>query len=128
MSPVVPINRPKPETHVFIAPYNRPVKHIGFRSRLLLILALFALVPSIVLTVAWGGTMAQLLPLIGSSAAWDTEASEALRMRLVLPYSKAGCRGILPGPIHSVAAKNARRRDLPPTSLNSHTADFYVAR
>ena len=51
------------------------MKHIGFRPRLLLMLALFALVPSIVLTLAWGGTLAKLLPLMSSSAAWDSAAA-----------------------------------------------------
>jgi two-component system nitrogen regulation sensor histidine kinase NtrY len=55
------------------------VKRIGFRSRLLLILALFALVPSIVLTLAWGGTTAKLLPLMSSTAAWDSAAASGTK-------------------------------------------------
>jgi signal transduction histidine kinase len=50
------------------------VKRIGYRSRLFLILALFAVVPSIVLTLAWSGTMARLLPLVSGTAPWDSVA------------------------------------------------------
>lgn len=51
------------------------MKRLGFRSRLFLILALFAFVPSIVLTLTWGGTMAGLLPRMSGEAAWDSVAS-----------------------------------------------------
>jgi nitrogen fixation/metabolism regulation signal transduction histidine kinase len=51
------------------------VKRIGYRSRLFLILALFAVVPSIVLTLAWGGAMARLLPWVSGTAAWDSVAA-----------------------------------------------------
>ena len=53
------------------------MKRLGYRSRLFLILALFALVPSIVLTVIWGGTMAGLVPLVSGTAAWDSVAASA---------------------------------------------------
>lgn len=51
------------------------MKRIGYRSRLFLILALFAVVPSVVLTLAWGGTMARLLPWVSGTAAWDSVAA-----------------------------------------------------
>jgi nitrogen fixation/metabolism regulation signal transduction histidine kinase len=47
------------------------VKRFGFRSRLFLILALFAFVPAIVMTLAWSGTLAQMLPLMSGTAAWE---------------------------------------------------------
>ncbi len=50
------------------------MKRIGYRSRLFLILSLFAVVPSIVLTLAWSGTMARLLPLVSGTAPWDSVA------------------------------------------------------
>ncbi|MFI5311986.1 MAG: sensor histidine kinase [Gemmatimonadales bacterium] len=55
------------------------MKRFGFRSRLFLILALFAFVPSIVLTLTWGGTMARLLPLMSGTAAWDSVAATGSR-------------------------------------------------
>jgi two-component system nitrogen regulation sensor histidine kinase NtrY len=56
------------------------VKRIRFRGRLFLILLFFALLPSLVLTVAWAGTTWWALPLVGSSAAaWDTAAVTGAR-------------------------------------------------
>ena len=45
---------------------------LGFRARLFLILALFAIAPALLITLAWGGTMTRLLPLMAGKAAWDT--------------------------------------------------------
>jgi two-component system nitrogen regulation sensor histidine kinase NtrY len=66
------------------------VKRIGYRSRLFLILALFAVVPSIVLTLAWGETMARLLPLVSATAPWDSVAAtggRALAVARRAPHS-----------------------------------------
>ena len=66
------------------------MKRIGYRSRLLLILALFAFVPSIVPTLAWGGTMARLLPWASGTSAWDSVAasgSKALEVARRTPHS-----------------------------------------
>jgi two-component system nitrogen regulation sensor histidine kinase NtrY len=66
------------------------VKRLGYRSRLFLILALFAFVPSIVLTLAWGGTMARLLPWVSGTAAWDSVAAsgaKALEVARRSPHS-----------------------------------------
>lgn len=52
---------------------------LGFRSRLFLILALFAFVPSIVLTVAWGGAASRVLPRMSGAAAWDAVALSGTR-------------------------------------------------
>lgn len=51
------------------------MNRLGFRSRLFVILALFAFVPAIVLTVAWGGTIAGFLARIDGTAAWEKAAS-----------------------------------------------------
>lgn len=50
-----------------------------FRTRLFLILALFAFVPALVLTSAWTGLTARLLPRLSSVGAWDqvAESGEA---------------------------------------------------
>ena len=55
------------------------MKRIGYRSRLFLILALFAFVPSIVLTLAWSGTTAWLLPKLSGTAAWDSVAASGAK-------------------------------------------------
>ena len=47
----------------------------GFRTRLFLILTLFATLPSIALTLVWAGTFARALPLVSGSAAWERAAA-----------------------------------------------------
>jgi signal transduction histidine kinase len=55
------------------------VKRPGFRTRLFVILLLFAVVPSVVLTVAWAGSVSKALPLVSGSAAWDRVAATGER-------------------------------------------------
>jgi nitrogen fixation/metabolism regulation signal transduction histidine kinase len=69
------------------------VKRLGFRSRLFLILALFALVPSILLTIGWGSATSWLLPRVSGSAAWDSAAAtgeRALKVARQAPHSVVG--------------------------------------
>ena len=47
---------------------------IGFRPRLFLILLLFAVLPSIILTFVWAGAISAWLPVVSASAAWDSVA------------------------------------------------------
>jgi signal transduction histidine kinase len=47
----------------------------SFRARLFAILIAFALVPAAVLTLAFGGITAALVPLVGASAPWDSVAA-----------------------------------------------------
>src|ERR1700742_1789379 len=51
------------------------VKRIGFRGRLFLILLAFAIVPAILISLAWTTTGSILLPLFGATAAWDRVAA-----------------------------------------------------
>ena len=55
------------------------MKQPRFRTRLFLILSLFAVLPSLVLTLAWGGMIRRVLPLVSGSAAWDSVASTGER-------------------------------------------------
>lgn len=52
---------------------------IGFRPRLFIILLLFAVLPSIVLTAVWIGAVSRWLPLVSASAAWDTVTASGER-------------------------------------------------
>jgi two-component system nitrogen regulation sensor histidine kinase NtrY len=45
-----------------------------FRTRLFLILALFTFVPAVVLTLAWSGVTARILPRLSSVGAWEQAA------------------------------------------------------
>ena len=67
------------ETPARFAALWRPVKRFGFRTRLFLILALFATVPAVILTTAWGGAVAELLPLMAGQAAWESASSTGER-------------------------------------------------
>lgn len=61
-----------------------------FRSRLFVILALFAFVPSILLTLAWSGVAARVLPVLTGTGAWEHVAAsgdEALRLARTAPLS-----------------------------------------
>ena len=51
----------------------------GFRTRLFVILSLFALVPSLALTLVWAAAASRALPLITGSAAWDRLAESGQR-------------------------------------------------
>jgi two-component system, NtrC family, nitrogen regulation sensor histidine kinase NtrY len=55
------------------------VSPVGFRTRLFLILTLFATLPSIVLTLVWAGTFARALPLVSGSSAWERAAATGVR-------------------------------------------------
>jgi signal transduction histidine kinase len=47
------------------------VKRVGFRTRLFIILALFALIPSLVLTLIYGRTLASTLLTVSGVRAWE---------------------------------------------------------
>jgi nitrogen fixation/metabolism regulation signal transduction histidine kinase len=55
------------------------VRPLRFRSRLFAILTLFAVVPAMVLTLAWGLTVREALPLVSGSAAWERVAGTGRR-------------------------------------------------
>ncbi|MGE5732323.1 MAG: sensor histidine kinase [Gemmatimonas sp.] len=50
------------------------MKRVGFRGRLFLILLGFAVIPSILISLAWSATGLFVLPLAGATAAWDSVA------------------------------------------------------
>src|SRR3982750_4832706 len=56
-----------------------PVKQVGFRARLFLILLAFALIPTIVLAAAWELTVVRALPLLGTAPAMERIAASGRR-------------------------------------------------
>src|SRR5262252_825483 len=60
------------ETAVVGLSYGAPVKRVGFRGRLFLILLAFALVPSILISLAWTSLGSYVLPSVSATAAWDS--------------------------------------------------------
>src|ERR1051325_1410813 len=67
------------ETAVASTSYGAPVKRVGFRGRLFVVLLAFALIPSIVIALAWNATGAWVLPMVGSPSAWDSAAATGQR-------------------------------------------------
>jgi two-component system nitrogen regulation sensor histidine kinase NtrY len=67
------------ETAVTRLSYGASVKRVGFRGRLFLILLAFALIPSIVISLAWSATGSVVLPLAAETAAWDSAAATGER-------------------------------------------------
>ena len=47
------------------------MSRVGFRARLFVILSLFAVLPSIALTLIWGAGVSRALPLLSGNAAWE---------------------------------------------------------
>jgi signal transduction histidine kinase len=52
-----------------------PLKRPRFRTRLFLILSMFAVCPAVILTLLWAGTVSRVLPLVSGSAAWESAAA-----------------------------------------------------
>src|SRR5262245_58852830 len=69
----------EPETAVARLSYGASVKRVGFRGRLFLILLGFALIPSILTSLAWSVPGSVVLPLVGATAAWDSAAASGER-------------------------------------------------
>src|SRR5215203_4640651 len=61
------------------AAYGVPVKQVGFRARLFLILLGFALIPTIVLAAAWEITVVRALSLLGTTPAMERIAATGAR-------------------------------------------------
>jgi len=55
------------------------LKGFGFRGRLFAFLLSFALVPSILLLLAWGAMTNWALPMVGATAAWDSVSASGER-------------------------------------------------
>jgi len=51
------------------------MNQLRFRTRLVLILSLFAIVPAILLTLLWSGTVSTALPFVTGRSAWDSVAA-----------------------------------------------------
>jgi signal transduction histidine kinase len=75
------------------------VTRLAFRSRLFGILLLFAVVPALVLTVAWGVLANKTLSLVGGGAAWERLAESGKEL-----VTSLGAANLSPGQRVQVAA------------------------
>jgi signal transduction histidine kinase len=55
------------------------MNQLRFRTRLVLILSLFAIVPALLLTLLWSGTVSTALPFVTGRSAWDSVAASGER-------------------------------------------------
>ena len=64
------------------------MKQLRFRTRLIVILSLFAIVPAALLTLLWSGTVSSALPLVSGRAAWESVAASGQRAIAAVRTSK----------------------------------------
>src|ERR687896_1658835 len=96
------------------------MKRVGFRARLFFFLLAFALVPSILLTLAWGATIQWALPLVGATAALESIAAsgeKAIAAARSAPLDPSGA-----------LALEAHRRALSETALRARQLSFVTRR
>jgi signal transduction histidine kinase len=55
------------------------MNQLRFSTRLVLILSLFAIVPALVLTLLWSGTVSTALPFVTGQSAWDSVAASGAK-------------------------------------------------
>jgi len=56
-----------------------PSNQLRYRTRLILILSLFAIVPAALLTIIWSGTVASAISLVSGRGAWESVAASGQR-------------------------------------------------
>ena len=96
------------------------MRRIGFRGRLFLILFGFALVPSVVLTLAWSGATWWIVPMVGSNSAWDSTAASGARALAVARRERL---------THTDSVALARHEQLLRTGqLRSRQSGFFLRR
>ena len=94
------------------------VKRVGFRGRLFLILLAFALIPSILISLAWSATGSLVLPLAGATAAWDSVAATGER-------AVDGCASASRSTPRAAPASSTRtKRTLRQSVMQSRRADY----
>jgi signal transduction histidine kinase len=96
------------------------MKRVGFRGRLFFFLLSFALVPAVVLTLAWGATIQWALPLVGATAALESIAEsgeKAIAAARAAPLEPSGA-----------VALEAHRRALNETALRARQLNFVTQR
>jgi signal transduction histidine kinase len=96
------------------------MKRVGFRGRLFFFLLSFALVPAVLLTLAWGATIRWALPLVGATAALESIAEsgeKAIAAARSVPLEPSGA-----------LALEAHRRALNESALRARQLNFVTRR
>lgn len=92
------------------------MKRLGFRGRLFLILLAFALIPSILISLAWNSMGSYVLPFVSATAAWDSIAATGERA-----IGAARSTPLTPPQRQLLDAHEANLRE---GQTKSHQADF----
>jgi signal transduction histidine kinase len=74
-----------------------PMKQLRYRTRLIVILSLFAIVPAALLTILWSGTASRAISLVSGRAAWEsvaTSGQEAIEAARAAPLTAEQGRAI----------------------------------
>jgi signal transduction histidine kinase len=98
------------------------VSRLGFRTRLLVILSLFALIPSLATTLVWWLTIREGLPLVTANAAWDSVAATGER---ALAAARQGKTQVTPS---QEAALRAHEEELSQSLLQARRFKFVAER
>src|ERR671914_1658680 len=96
------------------------MKRVGFRGRLFFFLLSFALVPAVLLTLAWGATIQWALPLVGATAALESIAESGERAIAAARTAPLEPSGAL--------ALEAHRRALDESALRARQLNFVTRR
>jgi two-component system nitrogen regulation sensor histidine kinase NtrY len=96
------------------------MRRVGFRARLFFILLAFALVPSVLLTLAWGATIQWALPLVGATAALESIAASGEKAIAAARNAPLDPSGAL--------ALEAHRRALSESALRARQLNFVTRR
>ncbi|MBA3644958.1 MAG: HAMP domain-containing histidine kinase [Gemmatimonadaceae bacterium] len=96
------------------------MNQLRFRTRLVLILSLFAIIPALLLTLLWSGTVSSALPLLSGRAGWDSVASTG----------KAAIAAARQAPLSSAqrAKLDAHERELRSSAEQARRFSFLAAR
>lgn len=96
------------------------MNQLRFRTRLVLILSLFAIVPALLLTLLWSGTVSTALPLVTGRAGWDSVATTG----------KQAIAAVRSAPLTAAqrAAVDAHERELRSSTEQARRYSFLAAR
>lgn len=96
------------------------MNQLRFRTRLVLILSLFAIIPALLLTLLWSGTVTTALPLLSGRAGWDSVASTG----------KVAIAAARQAPLNASqrAALDAHERELRSSAEQARRFSFLAAR
>src|SRR5215211_1258211 len=95
-----------------------PMKQLRYRTRLIIILSLFAIVPAALLTLLWSGSVSSAISLVSGRTAWESAAvtgQHAIEEARKAPLSAEQCQAL-----------NAHERELS-TSLEQARRFSFIA-